>query len=185
MMRVFGVLIVAVAAVSAISDVSAATLNVDVQTSTVQNAIIHAGSDFTKQYSVTGQTVNYGSIESGALWINNYQQVSVLNATSVTTVESPSPCAESSAMHVTVNGTGTTLFLFHGNTMQCSCEWSPQAPCPPKLRVEVTGSDAPPIEYFISVRNGLSCTLTHITYHIIDVRCVLMLFVKVNADVYT
>ena len=131
---------------------TAATLNVDVQTSTVQNALIHAGNDYTnQQYVATGSTVNFGSVD-GDLWVNNYQQLSVLDASSVTTVESPSPCAESSAMQTKVNGT-TTLFLFHGPTMQCSCAWSPDAPCPAKLRVEKADSGVPPIEYFISVRS--------------------------------
>ena len=135
--------------------VSGATLDVDVQTSTVQNALIHAGNDYTNEQHVsTGSTVNFGSVD-GDLWVNNYQQLSILDTSSVTTFESPSPCAESSAMQTTVNGT-TTLFLFHGPTMQCSCLWSPDAPCPAKLRVEKTDSGVPPVEYFISVR-GVWC----------------------------
>ena len=156
MKRSLALVVCIVGAVSLASALlSAAVLDVDVQTSNVQNAIIHAGSDYTtQQYLTTGQTVNYGSIDPGKLWINNNQEVSVFNATSVTTAESSSLCAESSSMQVTVKGTETsTLFLFHGQTLQCSCEWSPQAPCPAKLRVEsATNPDAPQIEYFISVR---------------------------------
>ena len=151
-----GVLVIAQCIVAA----SAAMLDVDVQTSTVQNAVIHAGNDFTNQQHVgTGSTVNFGSVD-GDLWVNNYQELSILDASSVTTVESPSPCAESSSMQTTVNGT-TTLFLFHGHTMQCSCLWSPDAPCPAKLRVEQTDSGVPPVEYFISVR-GIWWIFTHI-----------------------
>ena len=152
MTRMSGVVLgVVVVLVQGIVLSTAATLNVDVQTSTVQNALIHPGNDYTNQQRVTtGSTVNFGSVD-GDLWVNNYQQTSILDANGVTTVESPSPCAESSAMQTTVNGT-TTLFLFHGPTMQCSCEWSPDAPCPAKLRVEKTDSTGvPPVEYFISV----------------------------------
>ena len=128
----------------------AATLDVDVQTTTIQNALIHAGFDFSPEgvFVGTGSTVNYGSV-GGDLWINNYQQISILDPDSVTTRESPSPCAESSAMQVDVNGT-STLFLFHSRTMQCSCEWSESAPCPAQLRVDTSGG-GPSTSYFISV----------------------------------
>ena len=104
---------------------------------------IHAGNDWSSPSSTqTGETVAYGVLADGDVWVISDGEVRVIDTDAAVDAAdgaageatrrgaSPSECADSSFM----DG-GGVVYLTHDRSFRCSCLWTEEAPCPSYLRV--------------------------------------------------
>ena len=124
----------------------------------------HVGNEFNNHFAQgTGETINYGTDpHNGILWINNGRYFDIYDITDFTRVKliethpSSSECIEPSTLFMSNKGI-STVFIFHDDTLYCSCEWSEDNPCPALLRVETldesTGNYTTYNDFLISGNN--------------------------------